>query len=489
MFLDYLIWCRRVASYNIRGLGIYNEYLELIGDTILVEDGIVRRLGSSSYAKDVNVDGYILPAFIDAHLHIAWLGLAINSVDLSSVKSPKELARKLSRSTMKIAYGRGWDQEKFESRGVLPSRSHLDKYIPDKPAIAVRVCGHLAVLNTRALTLTRIHEKYPNLVDVESGIVREDAVYHAVESILGMLNIEEIIRDAVREVWRHGIAGVSSMSCPPSEARALASLEKKGELRIRVACYPRREHLEEVIYILENTRNIMTVGVKDFADGSLGARTAYLSQDYSDDPGNKGLLLLTKRDIQLLASDMIKRGLRIAIHAIGDAALSEVIDAYQETGVGEMGRIEHASISPPLLTRRLASLDSHVVVQPHFRVSDWWIKDRLGLERARWTYPFKTMSRMGVKLAFSTDAPVEPVDPLKTIMAAESQCNTITCRKDEALTRRETIYYYTRASASASGGPVAELGTIEPGKPAKLIWFKNDPRKSIKLDNPNWIET
>lgn len=477
-----------MVSLNVRALGVYNEHLEYVGDTILVENGIVSKLTPASYARDLKVDGYITPAFVDAHLHITWIGLAINGVDLSRAKSPIEVARKLSAAPGALAYGRGWDQEGFEERGSLPTRKLLDKYIPDRPAIAVRVCGHLAVLNSRALEMTRIHEKYPRFVDVEKGLVREDAVYATVESILGKIDVTGIVMDGVREIHSNGIAGVSSMSCPVSEARALARLDSQRELNIRVACYPRRQHLEEAIAELHGSRNAGVAGVKDFADGSLGARTAYLSEDYSDEEGNKGLLLLKKKDIVELARGIVDKGFKLAVHAIGDAALSEVIEAYEEIGAGSMGRIEHASITTPRLAEKLASLGSHIVVQPHFRVSDWWIVERLGVERARWAYPLKTMSEAGVKLAFSTDSPVEPLDPPRTIMAAESRCTQPACRGEEALGRREAIYYYTRAAALASGGPVAELGTIRPGKPAKLIWFKKDPRTAEKLDKPKWVE-
>lgn len=476
-----------MASYNVRALGVYDENLELVGDTVLVEDGVVRGFRPASYAGDVIVEGYVTPAFVDAHLHITWLGLALNGVDLSGSRSPEEVAARLATARAGIAYGRGWDQEYFDARGSLPTRRLLDKYVPGKPAVAVRVCGHLAVLNTRALEATRIHEVYPHLVDREDGVVREDAVYAAVESLLGTLDVTGIVRDALREVRGHGVAGVSSMSCPASEARALASLEARGELGVRVSCYPRMRDLEEAASLLGGSRLARVIGVKEFADGSLGARTAYLSEDYNDDPGNRGMLLLSRREIEDLAGSLVGRGYRLAVHAIGDAALSEVVEAYASLGIGGYGRVEHASLAPPRLIDALAGLGVHVVVQPHFRVSDWWITDRLGEARARWAYPLKSMSSRGVMLAFSTDSPVEPLSPPETIAAAESRCSQAACRRDEALSRRESIYYYTRGSAEASGGPVGELGSMEPGRPAALIWFQDDPSTSGDLVNPRWV--
>lgn len=476
-----------MASYNIKALGVYNEHLDHVGDALLVEDGIIKGLGTASYAKDINVEGYVTPAFVDAHLHISWLGLALQGVDLSGVQSPEALARSLARSRGEIAYGRGWDQERFSPRGALPTRRLLDQYVPDKPAIAVRTCGHMAVLNTLALETTSVHRRFPRLIDPETGVAKEDAVYAAVELLFEKVDLTSLVREAVTEIRRNGIAGVSSMACPVGEARALATLERRGDLGIRVACYPREHHLESIASLLAGGRKSRVVGVKDFADGSLGARTAYLSEDYSDDSGNRGLGLLDSRDIVGLARRVLDKGLRLAIHAIGDAALEHVIEAYEEVGVGERGRIEHASIAPPKLIERLAGLGSFVVVQPHFRVSDWWVEDRLGRGRARWAYPFKTMARAGVRLALSTDAPVETLNPLETIKAAESRCGEPACRAEEALSRRETFYYYTRASALASGGPVATLGSLEKGSPAELIWFKDDPASSSELGPPMWV--
>ena len=476
-----------MASYNIKALGVYNEHLEHVGDTLLVEDGIIKGPGTASYAKDINVEGYVTPAFVDAHLHISWLGLALQGVDLSGVQTPEALARSLARSRGKIAYGRGWDQERFSPRGALPTRRLLDQYVPDRPAIAVRTCGHMAVLNTLALETTGVHRMFPSLVDPETGIAKEDAVYTAVEMLFEKVDLTSLVREAVVEIRKSGIAGVSSMACPVSEARALATLERRGDLGVRVACYPREHHLEAASSLLASGRKARVVGVKDFADGSLGARTAYLSEDYSDDPGNRGMRLLDSRDIVGLARRVLDKGLRLAIHAIGDAALEHVIEAYEEVGVGERGRVEHASIAPPELIERLADLGSFVVVQPHFRVSDWWVEDRLGQGRARWAYPFKTMARAGVRLALSTDAPVETLNPLETIKTAESRCGEPACRAEEALSRREAFYYYTRASALASGGPVATLGSLEKGSPAELIWFKDDPASSSELGPPMWV--
>ncbi|MEB3806953.1 MAG: amidohydrolase [Desulfurococcales archaeon] len=477
-----------LPAYNIVSLGVYDGSMDYVGDVLLVEDGYIRGVNRrASYARDVVIEGYVLPSFVDAHLHLTWIGLLKNGVDLSNARSPKDVARQLARAQGPLAYGRGWDQESFTDRGTLPTRRILDQYIDDRPAVAVRVCGHLAVVNTRALEMTRVHEKYPGLVDRERGIVYEDAVEHVVNQLLNLVDVVDLVKTGLEEAYSHGIGGVSSMSCPLSEAKALKALEDRGDTPpVRVACYPRTRDLADSIAVIKGSSQAAVAGVKEFADGSLGARTAYLSRDYSDDPGNRGIRLLTSREIVDIGRRVLERGLRIAVHAIGDAALDEVIEAYSELQPGASGRVEHASIARRSQISELARLGVHVVVQPHFRVSDWWIEDRIGGDRMEWAYPFKTMARAGVNLALSTDAPIEPIDPLATIKAAMSECKQRACRPEEALSQRDSIRYYTTGSAQASGGPAAMLGKIEAGAPASLIWTSTDPASS-RISRVYWV--
>ncbi|MCE4619505.1 MAG: amidohydrolase [Desulfurococcales archaeon] len=462
----------------LKAEGIVNEYLEPIGDSILVEDGRVKSVNpKAGYATEKQYQGLIAPAIVDAHLHITWIGLALQGADLQGSKTPEDVARKLAGAQGPIAYGRGWDQENFIVRGAMPTRKLLDQYVPDRPAVAVRVCGHLAVANTLALHASQIHSRYPGLVDVEEGIVREDAVYHLVEALLEKVDASLLVAKALEYIKSHGVLGVSSMSCPVSEAAALARIQEAGRLHSRISCYPRPEDLDRALQILGREGKAAVVGIKDFADGSLGARTAYLSMDYSDDPGNRGMRLLDAKTIIKRAGPVLRKGLRVAIHAIGDAALDDVVEAYETLSPGPNGRIEHASIVRPGQEKRLAGIGVHVVVQPHFRVSDWWITDRLGQQRLTWAYPFRRLADSGARLAFSTDSPVEPIDPAKTFRAALSQCSQPSCLPSEALTPEEAFLAYTRSAAEASGGPVAELGRVEQGSPACFTILAGDPRR------------
>ena len=471
-----------MATVAYQAREVINHYGEATGDTIVVSEGRIAAVtygAYPSYATVRRLNGYILPGFVDAHLHIAGLGLALTGADLRNARDPWEVAERLSDAKGPIAYGRGWDQEHFRTEKRYPTRKELDAAVPDRPAVAIRVCGHVAVANTLALHMARPWEAHPSLVDRESGLLLEDAVGYTIERLLDQVSISLPVEMAVEALASAGIAGVSSLSCTPAEARALRKLEMMGSLRVRVSCYPDAARLEEALREGRG-RKWGVVGVKLYADGSFGARTAYLREPYSDEPTTRGMLLLDSKSIASAARMAAEMGLRVATHAIGDAALDEVLDAYESLGECGACRVEHASLAWPDQIRRLAALGVYTVVQPRFRVSDWWIDRRLGPERLRAVYPFATMIRSGVKLALSTDAPVEPYQPWLTFQAALSRCSQPACRQEESLTPREVIEAYTHRAAEASGGPAGKLGRLCRGAPAVLSYTPSDP-----LD-PGW---
>ena len=450
-----------------RGLGVIDHNGDLIGDSLLVEDGVIRGFTRRGYSSEKRVEGYILPGFIDAHLHVKGIGVSIYGVDLRGSRDGWEVAQRLSRSTGRIAIGRGWNQEEFTRPG-LPVRKLLDKAVPDRPAVAIRVCGHMATVNTAALDYTRPWTLYPDQVDRENGVLVEDAVYYVVNKLLELLDEVELVRLGLESLVNAGIRGVSSMACSPGEVEALKEIYSRGGPGIRVSCYASRQSMK---YLGLSVGGFSVVGVKLFADGSLGARTAALRSDYEDDPGNRGRLLMTWRDIVDTAGEVLRRGYRVAIHAIGDRALDEVIEAYRRLEPGEAARVEHASIAWDSQIKELAGLGVYVVIQPGFRQSDWWIGKRLG-SRAGLAYRFRKLLDSGARMAISTDAPVEDYRPWVNYGYAVGDCS---CSVGEDLSRREALRLYTVEAARASGGPVSVLGRIEPGAPSMLSWSPGNP--------------
>lgn len=466
-----------MASVILSGDAVINEYGEVVGEYLVVEEGRIARVGRGSPPPGATrLGGYLFPAFVDAHAHPASLGLALWGVDLRGSRSPEEVARRLALARGPVAYGRGWDQELFEDPGRLPERRILDASVPDRPAVAVRVCGHMASANTMALQIVRPWERFPEFVDRERGILVEDAVYYTLERLLASINVEPLVSAALDKLASVGVGGASAMACTGREAAALSALERRGSLRLRVACYPSPEELDRVRAELGGgTSMVSLVGVKLFADGSLGARTARLREDYHDSPGVRGRLLLDSKSIAGWALKASSSGLRLAVHAIGDEALDHVIEGYGSAGSVEGFRVEHVSLAHDSQIEALASLGVYAVVQPHFRVSDWWIDKRLGPSRLRLAYRFASLAMAGVPLALSTDTPVEPPEPWETLAAAQGLCEQPSCRPEESLSPREAFTAYTRTAAEASGGPVALIGRLEAGAQASIAWSPSNP--------------
>jgi len=469
-----------MKSTLITGLAVVNELGDVVGDSVLVEEGLIAGIGprsrfAGSYGVEYRFEGYILPPIVDAHLHIRGLGLSSESIDLRGVRSIRELKERLKGSRAPLLYGRGWDQELFEE-SRWPTRWDLDDVVKDVPVVLVRICGHAAVLNSKALELSRPWELYPDYTLMEAGVptgvVFEDAVAYVLSKLLENVDIKRLVLKALKELSENGIAGASSMSCNEGELRALENLAFEAKaLPAKISCYPDYARRD---YVKGGVRGWVEIaGFKLYSDGSLGARTAYLREPYSDEPGTRGILLADRRVIGEAMVETSRRGLRLAVHAIGDGALDEVLEAAKATGVRGF-RVEHASLAWDEQIEALKELSTYVVVQPRFRVSDWWVGRRLGL-RIRAVYRFKSMVDRGVKVALSSDAPVEPLDPNETIKAAMSMCGQPACSKEEALGMREALISYTKLAAKASGGGLAGSGVLEKGYNADFTVSRLNP--------------
>jgi len=211
------------------------------------------------------------------------------------------------------------------------------------------------------------------------------------------------------------------------------------------------------------------------ADGSLGGHTAALNQPYSDRPDTTGIMLYTQRELNKIVHDAHRAGLQIAVHAIGDRALGAALKAFRRAFEksarnDSRHRIEHCSVLNSALIKTMSSLGIIASVQPHFVVSDFWVAKRVGKERARWVYPFKSLIREGIMVAAGSDCPVEPIDPLLGIWAAVTRTDSY----DENVTAEEALMMYTLNAAYASFQEDRK-GSIEAGKLADFTILSEDP--------------
>jgi len=451
-----------------------------------------------SYATDetkiIDLNGLtVVPGLIDCHVHMLDFGQSLRQLDLRYVGSVKEMQSKLNDYARSQRHGwilgRGWDQDRFDEKRY-PNRWDLDAALNDRPVFLTRVCGHIGVVNSKALELAGINREMSlsnRQIDRDretgelTGILREESLelVHRVIPKLSPEEIEESCLLACQRAVEAGLTSVNWIVSSTEELRAIQKLDQKGQLPIRVYIgFPVEllNHLAGLGLLTGFGSNKVKIGfIKVLADGSLGGHTAALNQPYSDQPDTRGIMLYTQRKLNKIVHDAHRAGLQIAVHAIGDRALGAAIKAFRRVFEksprnDSRHRIEHCSVLNPTLIKDLSSMGIIASVQPHFIVSDFWVAKRVGKERARWVYPFQSLTHERITVAAGSDCPVEPIDPLLGIWAAVTRTDSY----DENVTAEEALRMYTLNAAYASFEENRK-GSIEAGKLADFTVLSEDP--------------
>jgi len=432
----------------------------------------------------------VLPGFTDCHVHLIWYGLGLERLHLNDVRSINELKDRValkSKENVPWVLGWGWDQDRLTEKRY-PTRQDLDEASPHKPVLLRRICGHASVANSVALKMAGIDR---NSVNPPGGVINKDAsgsptglllenAMDLVEAVAPRPTEDEYERSTLAACEDAVQAGLTTVHCiinSEMELRTLLNLEAADRLPLRfyVLITPDQLRAAKKLGLRTGFGNeyVRIGGVKIFTDGSLGARTAALEETYRDDPTNRGVTIYTQEDLNKLVRDAHDSGFQVAIHAIGDRAVAMALNSIEKaTGLGARNlrhRIEHASVLNKSLIDRFRTLHVTASVQPHFIASDYWLKERLGTERASMTYPLASLTRAGVTVVAGSDGPIDPIQPLACIGAALERPGT-----KEAISAEETIALYTRNAAYASFEE-REKGTITPGKYADLIALQEEP--------------
>lgn len=407
--------------------------------------------------------------FYDSHLHLLGLGYNESLIDLTNISTINEL-QKLS-SNKEVIVGRGWNQNNFIEKRY-PNKFDLNRISIDKPVIFIRVCGHVLVCNDRAMELANI-SKSSNQIEGgtfnhESGIFTEDAL-SLIYDIIPKPSKEDIKDMFIKGndiLVKNGITRCASddfSTLPvPYELiiECLEELYNEGKMTVKLyeqVNLPTKELLLDFItkgYHRRKFNGFRMGPLKLLADGSLGGRTAYLREDYADDPGNRGIKVLKDEDLEELIYIADSNNIDVAIHAIGDGMIDIVLDAIEKSTkrtnrTHHRHSIIHAQLANRAQIRRMRGLGISAIVQPIFLNSDIAIvEERLGKERAKETYLFKTMYKEGIKVGFSTDSPVESVNPQDNIYCAMTRKsiknpNLSVFLKDEKFSYDECIECYT----------------------------------------------
>ena len=450
-------------------------------DAVLIDGGTIAAVGPESEVRRSAPAGteferlggrWILPGLIDPHLH--WLAATLGraGVDLRGVRGPEEIGRAVAAASDRTPggplLGGGWDQERF-SRVEYPTRAALDGIGPDRPVALYRVCHHVALVNGAALDRLGIGRSTPDPPGGRIGRGPDGApnglLFDAALRALRPLE-EESFRSCAAEAtdWLarlvgRGLTTVGVLSALPAEvdaARAIPSHRTVPRLRLYPGWSVADGLRSEAVPPGEPAVGIS--GLKIVLDGSLGARTAALSEPYADRPDEAGLLVSSEEEIESAAQAAEAHGWALAMHAIGDRAVARALDWGERLAGRVPVRLEHASVVPDALLDRLARGRVPTVVQPGFVRSDRWIPERLGPVRRRWAYRFREMVDRGVPVAGSSDAPVEPADPWTGLHAAVAEAG---------LTPEEALAMYTHRAADALGRPA--LGRIAVDSQADLV--------------------
>jgi hypothetical protein len=448
----------------------------------------------------------LLPGFNDAHVHFVSGGLALDSVQLNDATSAQEFIRRITERARKTPKGEwitggDWDETKW-TPAQLPTKELIDPFTADTPVFVSRYDGHMALANSVTLRLAGITAQ---TADPPGGVIvrdahgnptgaLKDAAMDFVARVQPALSHDERVR-AVKRALAHaaslGVTSVQNMDPDYDDIAVYSELLERGELTARIYAAPLITGVDDQAKI--GIRHafggpFLRIGaLKAFADGSLGSGTAYFFEPFLNQPDNHGILSDEMHPVSLMRDRMMKAdaaGLQICTHAIGDQAISMILDLYGEVAKahGESDRrfrVEHAQHMAAKDFDRFAQLHVIASVQPYHAIDDGrWAESRIGHDRASRTYAFRSFLNHGVRLALGTDWDVAPLNPMLTVYAAITRAtldgkNPAGWFPEQKLSVPETIEAYTLGSAYAEFQE-QEKGSITPGKLADMVLLSDN---------------
>ena len=479
-----------ILGNRIVALGTTSEIQKLAGQNTKVIDAQKR---------------LVLPGFNDAHVHFLSGGFQLSSVDLRDAKTPEEFAERIRAFASKLPAGSwitggDWDHERWPE-AKLPTKELIDRFTPNTPVFVSRLDGHMALANSLALKLGGVTSK---TVDPPGGVIVRDAngeptgiLKDAAQSFVWNVKTESTFeeklmaaRAASNYAARLGVTSVQDVSAG-SDVGVYQTLLDRGDLKTRIYAMtplPNWERLAKAGIRAHFGGEMLRVGgLKAFSDGSLGSTTALFYDPYKDAPDTRGI----PSDEMFPEGAMLERvrgadraGLQVLVHAIGDRANDLILSIFEqvekENGPRDRRfRIEHAQHIRPQDIPRFARDKVIASMQPYHAIDDGrWAEKRIGSERAKTTYAFRSLLDSGATLAFGTDWTVAPLNPLLSVYGAVTR-RTIDGKNpngwipQQKITVDEAVRAYTVGSAYAEFQESVK-GTITPGKLADLVILSRD---------------
>ncbi|HAV23256.1 MAG TPA: amidohydrolase [Bacteroidetes bacterium] len=457
----------------------------------------------------------LLPGFIDNHTHFMSGGFQLQSVDLRDARNETEFARRIKERTEKEPNrwitGGDWDHDNWPG-GNLPTKDLIDKFTPRTPVFVNRYDGHMALANSYVLQLagvTKDTQDPPGGTIVKdprtgepTGILKDEAMGFVYKHVPDASEQEmlEAARLALAEARRFGITSIQDISSS-SDLRTYQTLKATGELTARFYCRLPIAQWQQIrgvgVKVPFGDAWIRIGSLKAFADGSLGSSTALFFDPFTSDPGTSGLAMDIVTDGRLeqwsLGAD--KAGLQLSIHAIGDKANSLMLEMFEKIARtnphwDRRFRIEHAQHIHPNDLKRFAQIGVIASVQPYHAIDDGrWAEKRIGHERCKTTYPFRSFIDNGAKMCFGSDWTVAPLNPLLGIYAAVTRRTTDGVNPngwfpEQKITVKEAIEAYTLNNAYAAFEE-HEKGSVTTGKLADFVVLEEDllTIDPVKIEN------
>ncbi|MBA3463592.1 MAG: amidohydrolase [Deltaproteobacteria bacterium] len=479
------------AHPHAEALAIRGGVIVAVGDKAEIEKLDAKRVIDARGAT-------VTPGLIDAHCHLYGLGVDNDSVSVRALGSEEETVKVVGlaaqgRPAGEWLLGRGWDQNRWPGQ-QFPTKASLDAVVGDRPVVLRRVDGHASWVSSKALELAGITKSTP---DPAGGKILRDAkgeptgvlIDNAGDLVDAKMPAatpairERRIRAAARQAVAAGITGVHEMGIDDATAEVYAKLAAGNELPLRVHAFlagdpTRLDRLARPP--APPIGRFEMRGVKFFADGALGSRGARLYEPYVDDPKNSGLWVTEPGQLSAGVEAAVSHGWQVAIHAIGDAGVGAVLDAYLAAQRAHPGdhrlRIEHTQVIAPPDIARMVAARAIASMQPTHATSDMpWAEQRVGAKRIAGAYAWRTMLDRKIPLAAGSDFPVEDVAPLLGIYAAVTRQDAKGnpaggWYPSQKLTLDEAIAAFTSGAAYAEGHETTR-GMIAVGRAADLTIF------------------
>jgi predicted amidohydrolase YtcJ len=450
-------------------------------------------------------DATVVPGLADAHAHLTDLGFSLQSVDLRGLDSYAEVVRRVAERARAIPKGRwitgyGWDQNRWPGKR-FPTSAALDSAVPDHPVLLDRIDGHAVLANRAAMQAAGITSqvKDPDGGRIErlaggvpSGVFVDNAMALVRRAVPAPTDdeIRSALMAAAQDVNRWGLVSIQDMGEPRRNIEQIEALARDGKLPIRAYVMIADDSADLAHYFERGPQaglydgHVWIRGIKLYADGALGSRGAALLAPYADDPGNRGLLVSSEQHLEQRTEDALRHGFQVSTHAIGDRGNRNALDAYEAalkavpTPDARL-RVEHAQVLSPADIPRFAKLGVIPSMQASHQTSDMpWAEDRLGPERVKGAYAWRSLLETGVIIPNGTDFPVEQVNPFITFHSAVSRQDSTGhppggWYPDQRMTRDEALKSMTIWPAHAAFQD-SVMGSISRGKYADFTVLDQD---------------